>query len=379
MARNYTTKNIFKPMLAAALIVLPCAAMSQVEGARPTDGVWGGGYSIKYSTIQATFQAVGDLAQLDLDMKGWGEEKLTGKCHYIIALNDNGVGASYPTEAYISNGSCPQEIDFTVSRDGPGKILLSLSGEGAALFTTEAFELYARLRPPLAADLRNPVPNLDILGIAPGMSEGEARELLEGQGFSLVAEDVNDFGFFTRRRLAYGRKPGIDNKPADFIGIRMSVEADWLNEDPVVMLVGRAISYFAEESMTETKLKEALLAKYGPSTHPTTHERYWSRDGEVDSNLANALTGKTVPFVADIAGSRSQNSKISIDGGPLLRVKIREPISRTEGDHTIQMTMIIEDPDPIWKDFWLTWAHQRYGELQQIMDREGANTAAPEL
>lgn len=384
MARKYKMKNIFKPVLAIALISLPGAAISQVEDARPTDGVWSGGYRSNSGgmsgTIQASFQAINDLARLDLEMKSWGEENISGKCNYIVALNDTGVDASYATEKAIYNGSCPQEIDFTVSREGPESLTLTLSGKGASLFALEAFELRTSLRPPLTTDLRTPVPNLDILGIAPGMSEDEAHELLIGQGFSLVAEEVDDFGYFTRKKLAYGRKPNIDNDPADIVGIRLSADADWLEEDPVVMLVGRETSYFAEEAMSETKLKEALLVKYGPSINPASSERYWSRDGQADPNSTGSLTGRTVPFVNDIAGvDGTKRGSISVEGGPRLNVRINEPILQSEGDPTIQMSMSIEDPDPIWKDFWLTWAHHSYGEMKQIMDREAADTTTPEL
>ena len=164
----------------AAFSHSPVAAQAQTEEVLNRQGVWGGGYSRGRSEkISLELHVIRDVGQLEIDFRGWEPVKFAN-CQYVFDASVTGDFELLLNGSHGTPEECPVDFSVGFKRTGPDAAELTFTN---ASFLENA-ELSAGLRPLRDTDRRASVEGLDVLGVAPGMTQEAGEASLEKTGYA---------------------------------------------------------------------------------------------------------------------------------------------------------------------------------------------------
>lgn len=366
-------RNFLPIGLAAACAATPLLA----QGTPDVQGYWAGGYTDgQGGEIQFELTLIDGIGELKYNTSNWGALGYA-ICEYVFAL-ENGQPTKITRNSGAGTGDCLAEPALTIARPSPEVLALTFANPEVAL---DVVELGGILRPFDSAEAHAPVAGLDILGIAPGMTQEAIDAALSDKDYARVEsrDRVLEYDGFTIDQLAWGTKPGEDGEPTDLVFVTFTARKSWAPDDvPVATNVGRDWSIPESEALAEATLVDTLAKKYGPRSNDINQDRLFDRAGVLmtDSYDCPAGVHQPVPSTWQMDGEIGEET-VGVACGPQLKAMV---VGDSSTGRAIVMKLRLVDPDPLWADFWQTWSHTEAVRLKTVYDGvTGATGAAPEL
>jgi hypothetical protein len=364
-------------LLQSCVVSVAAIAPVVAQTAPDTQGYWAGGYvDGQGGEIQFEMTIAGDVGELTYNASNWGALGFA-ICSYVFEV-DGGLPGKLTRNSGAGTGDCLAEPAFTVARPDADHLVLTFANPEVAL---DAVELGGILRPFTTAEAHAPVPGLDILGIAPGMTMDQIDPVLSEKGYARqdVRDRVLDYQGFAIDQRAWGKGADENGNPTDWVFATFTSRRDWDSSAvPVATDVGREWAIPEADAIAGVTLVDSLAGKYGPRSNTINEDRFYDRAGKVMAESYGCTGGIHQPVRSNylLAGEVGEED-VSVACGPVLRAYVGTDSSTGRAS---LLKIRITDPDPLQADFWATWSHGEAERMRLVHDAvTGATGAAPEL
>ncbi|MEY4696488.1 MAG: hypothetical protein RIT14_916, partial [Pseudomonadota bacterium] len=363
-------------LLQSGVVALALASPVLAQDTPDVQGYWAGGYTDgQGGEIQFELTVIDGIGELTYNSTNWGALGFA-ICEYVFAL-ENGQPGTVTRNSGAGTGDCLEAPAFTLSRPAPDTLAVAFANPEVALDTVE---LGGILRPFSAADAHAPVPGMDILGAAPGMTLDQIDAALSDKDYARITErdQTLEYDGYVIEQMAWGRGEDDYGNPIDWIFATFTSRKSWApDEVPVATYVGREWSVPESEAISGTTMIESLASKYGPRSNTINEDRLYDRAGAVLADSYACPEGVHQPIPSNyLLGSEVGEEEIHVTCGPILAGYVG---TDSGTGRAVLLKLRLTDPDPLWDDFWKTWSHGEAARLTSIHDGvTNATGAAPE-
>ena len=368
---NLKTVAIFYSL--ASTLAMPTLAQADAS----VEGYWAAGYSDgQGGDINFELTVVGDFGQFRYTSSNW-ESMGFGRCEYVFSVKSGAVSEIFHNSG-ADVGICLDNVSFAAHQTTRDSVQLIL---GDAEFGLEAVELSGIIRPSPDPDRLGHVTELDVLGIAPGMTLETIDNLLIPKGFvrDNSRESVFSFEDYVIDHKAWRRDIDASGVPQDWVFVTFTSKKDWAPEElPIAATIGREWTIPAADSMTTDAMLKTLTEKYGAPSVPGGQDWLYDQSGRlVPGGQSCGETPHQKITVNYMFLDETGTDEVSASCSAVIRSHVG---SAPSTGRATQLKLILADVNTAWADYWLIWRHFEGQRLEGIFDAVSTSTgAAPDL
>lgn len=355
-------------MLLISVLLTPCVFPSHAFDHSDTEGVWTSVLrDSNRGVLELDLRIINGFGTLIFKSRRWADLGFA-TCSYAFVAEKSGIDNVVINPAASIGENCPQSFRFAVQRASVDELTLSLDKSlQQVMGGLGETQLFGTLRPLRDHERRADIPDLDILGIAPGMHRSEVEDRLDDLGFEQIKTSETTYqGGFESASEHWARTPDADGVNTDHMSLGYTAVSETVDVPERLITIARVNE--PQEPLSLAVFDQAVTDKYGPA--PRFGDRAFFRDGRPVTRQGKERCKSQVH--QDIRFTYTAYNRYSTAGGATKNFSVNCGVEVTAGATGDRNTgavssyrIIINDIDMIWEDFWNRWSSV-----------EGANIAA---
>lgn len=374
-----------QPLIAAFLAVSITGSPPQAiaQDTLDFDGVWTSEHrNNERGEVSFELSVIGGLGTLAIEGRRWPGHG-NGRCSYVFEMSGPNVEQIVLNAASSSNGECRDRFPFTLERVSADALEFDIADSISVAFGgLDMIQLEGLLRPLREIDRRADIPNLDILGLAPGMARDDIGQSLADLGFALIdrSERQNEDGF-TSASEHWSRNPDAERLDTDHISLSYTATREDVDSVERLIAISRVDTPLTP--MSVSVFRDALNEKYGLPVSAFENREYL-RDGS-SVNVAQRVHCPdgpherlrfTHPTYDRYTPSRATEQFSIYCGAEIKIILVGDPATGSVRDYR----MVLYDVDMIWEEFWARWSYGERNQIAQLFEALSAlSTERPKL